>query len=155
MESEQCSWETSLSQRSGRPSDKFIYFSSGDGNWKSCGGIPCRITDCKWGSWGYCLSLFSLFYPTPIHFPSPTFLIITRELPSSLWEKGGKRRRKSGAAHSRCHLCLPHCQTLFIPHSCGLQSSAQHCTAATASSRKLIRLVHQAPPGLSVSTWEA
>lgn len=70
---------------------------------------------------------------SPIHFPSPTFLIFARALPRSLWEKA-ERKKRSEAAHSPCHLCLPHSQTWFIPHSCGLQSSAVLCSAAAASS---------------------
>lgn len=97
---------------------------------EECWGGPSGITDERWGSWGYCLAPL---HPRPIHFPSPTFLIFTRALPRSLWEKA-ERKKRSKAAHSSCHLCLPHSQTRFIPHSCGLQTSAVLCLAAAASS---------------------
>lgn len=85
------------------------------------------------GSWGYCLAPLPLPPPSPIHFPSPIFLIFARALPRSLWEKA-ERKKRSEAVHSPCHLRLPHSQTRFIPHSCGLQSSAVLCSAAAASS---------------------
>lgn len=77
-----------------------------------------------------------LLFPSPlstIHFPSPTVLIFVRALPWSFWKKA-ERKKKSEGAHSLCHLPLPRSQTRFIPHSCGLQSSAVLCSAAVASS---------------------
>lgn len=124
MESEHCSWESSLSQRRGRPSEEVIYFSSGDGNWRAVGRTPVELLTGNVPSRGYCLSLLPLS-PTPTHFPSPTFLIFARELPLSLWEKEEEERKKGVAAQSSCHFCLTHSQTLFIPHSCGLQSSVR------------------------------
>lgn len=88
-----------FSQRRGRPSEEVIYFSSGDGNLRAVGRAPVELLTGDVPSWGYCLSLL-LLSPTPAHFPSPTFLIFTRELPLSLWEKGEEEKRKRSCSFS-------------------------------------------------------
>lgn len=98
MESEHSSWEPSLSQQRGRPSE-VIYFSSGDGNWRAEGRPPVELLTGDIPSRGYSLSLLPLS-PTPAHFPSPTFLIFTRELPLSLWEKGEEKKKKGNCSFS-------------------------------------------------------
>lgn len=132
-ESEHCSWESGFPQRRRRAVWRGYLFFICRWKLKNVGEGPSGITDERWGSWGYCLAPLPPPPPSPIHFPSPTFLIFARALPQSLWEKA-ERKKRSEAAHSPCHLCLPHSQTWFIPHSCGLQSSAVLCSAAAASS---------------------
>lgn len=106
----------------GGQSGEVIYFSSADGNWRMLGRVPV-VSLRRDGAPGATVLLLSTSPPpSSIHFPSPTFLIFTRTLPWSLWEKA-ERKKRSEAAHSLCHLCFPHSQTRFIPHSCGLQSS--------------------------------
>lgn len=123
---------------------------------------------------GATVSHFSLFLPTPIHFPSPTFLIFTRESRGATVSPGGVGVRGGGEAgrralgggerrrtpHSGCHLCLPRSQPRFIPHSRRLQRPAQlllffffppGCKMRQADG------VGQAPPPTPclVPTWEA
>ncbi|CAB1433110.1 unnamed protein product [Pleuronectes platessa] len=62
-------------------------------------------------------TVFSLLpiFPTPAHFPSPTVLIFTRELPPSLREK-----EEEGMKERRCSFAMP-----SLPAS---QSSSIHPT---------------------------
>lgn len=145
MESEHSSWEPSLSlsQQRGRPSE-VIYVSSGDGSWRAEGRPP------QWNYWleiyppRATVSLFSLFLPLLLTFHLPPFWS-SPESCHCLSGRRGKRRRKREIAHSQCHLFLPHSQTLFIPHACGLQSFAWLCFALEAP-RKLSWVVLKAPP---------
>lgn len=128
-ESEQCSWESWFPRRrrGGRLKRLFIFHLQMET--EECWGWSQRY---NWLEMGLLGLLSCPPPPTPVHFPSPTFLIFTRALPRSLWEKA-ERKKRSRATHSPCHLRLPHSQTRFIPHSCGLRSSAALCSAAAAS----------------------
>lgn len=110
-----------LSQRRGGLSEEAIYFSSGDGKWREVGRVPVEFLTGD-GAPEATVSRFSLFLPLPFTFHLLPFWS-SLESCHCLSGRRGKRKRKRGAAHSQCHLCLPHSQTLFIPHSCGLQSS--------------------------------
>lgn len=63
------------------------------------GDPPVELLTGDIPSQGYSLSLLPLS-PTPAHFPSPTFLIFTRELPLSLWEKGEEKKKKGNCSFS-------------------------------------------------------
>lgn len=134
MESEHRSWgklSFSLRGEGGRLKRLFIFHleMETEERW----GEPQRNYWLEMYPPGATVSLFSLFLPLPLTFHLPPFWS-SPESCHCLSGRWGKRRRKRGAAHSRCHLCLPHSQTLFIPHSCGLQSCARLCSAVAASS---------------------
>lgn len=130
IESEHRSWETSVSVSEEREVvwRGYLFFIW---RWKlrSGGESPHGITDWRCGSWGYCLSLLPLS-PTPIHFPSPTFLIFTRELPLSPWERGGRegedKKKMKGSSFSMPS--SPASQSDSIHPT--LLWSAQPCTAS-------------------------
>lgn len=146
MESEYCSLESSLSLLEGREAvwRRYLFFIW---RWKlkRGGESPCGITDWRCTLLGL-LSLSSPSLPLPLTFHLPPFWS-SPESCHCLSGRRRKRRRRRGSAHSRCYLCLPHSQTLFIPHSCGLQSSASLSLAVTALS-KLSCVVLLAPPRL-------
>lgn len=154
IESEHCSWETSLSLSEERETvwRGYLFFIW---KWKlkSGGESPCGITDWRWCSWGYCLLPLPLS-PTPIHFPSPTFLIFTRELPLSLWEKGKEEKKKRSCSFSVPSLPASQSNSIHptLLWSAELCIALLNCKCIKQSWAELfIRLL----PGLSVSTWEA
>lgn len=117
---------------------------------------------------GATVSHFSLFLPTPIHFPSPTFLIFTRESrgatvsPGEVGVRGAARqggehwgKKKRRTPHSECHLCLPRSHPRFIPHSRRLQRPAQlllfFFSHPAAKCVKLTAWVRLLPPRLVLS----
>lgn len=116
------------SPRSASLSEEAIYFSSLGWKERSGGGRVPAESPTGDAAPGATVSHFCCrFLPhSPIHFPSPAFLIFTREL------RRHRLPRRSGAwgggPHSGCHLCLPRSQTRFI------RSSAEARTAHNASS---------------------
>lgn len=134
-----------LSQRRGRPSEEVIYFSSGDGNWRTVGRAPAELLTRDVPSWGYCLSLL-LLSPTPTHFPSPTFLIYTRDLPLSLWEKGAEEKKNRSSSFS-------------MPSFPALQSNSIHPTLLWSAELYLALLscncTEQAEPSCSPGSSQA
>lgn len=142
MESEHCSWESSLSLSAEREAvwRGYLFFIW---RWKlkSSGESPGGNCWLEMYPSGVTVSLLRLS-PTPVHFPSPTFLISGCHRLSG--KEGEEQREKRSCALSMPS-SLPHSQTLFIPHCCGLQSSARLCSAVTT---QLNRVVLWAPPRL-------
>lgn len=116
MGSKDCSWETSLSLSEEMKAvyPVYLFFIC---RWKlKSSGAPVEVLTGDEPPWGLLSLAFPYFFP-PAHFPSPTLLICTRELPclSGRW---GRRR----SSITLPFFFLPHSQTLFILHCCGLQS---------------------------------
>lgn len=98
MESEHSSWETLSLSREGGRLRLFIFHLEMEAE-EQRGDPPVELLTGDIPSQGYSLSLLPLS-PTPAHFPSPTFLIFTRELPLSLWEKGEEKKKKGNCSFS-------------------------------------------------------
>lgn len=109
------------------------------------GRAPAELLTGDVPSWGYCLSLLPLS-PTPAHFPSPTFLIFTRELPLSLWEMGEEEKKKRSCSFSMPS--LPASQSHSIHPT--LLWSAELCLALLSCN-----CIEQAEPGCSTGSSQA